>query len=271
MRRIYITFSGAAYNATTAKIEDVVYHHGGDALWVYDDKWLMETEFYEHNKWLWSYPHTDPSKFGAARGFGWFAWKPLIIMDALSRLQDGDIVLYTDADTYPIAPLAPLYEECARIGGQMMFRAEGWKQRQWCTNLCYLIMGMDSRYEVSDDPHGVARFMLFQKGPWRPQQFLMEWLAYCVNPLATTFRRDHEEPEKEGFIEHRTEQAIMTNLAHKYGLKLYREACQWGEGCPDDRELYPQTFIQDGSVAPRTLEGSAFRNMDYSGIVRRKP
>lgn len=272
MKRIYITFSGAAYNETTARIVADAQRFGADSLAVYDDAWLMQTEFYEHNKWLWSYPHTEPGKFGAARGFGWFCWKPLIIMDALSRLQDGDIVLYTDADTYPIAPLAPLYEECARIGGQMMFRAEGWTQGQWCTRECFRVMGQPHR-DLLGAHHGVARFMLFQKGPWKPQQFLAEWLTYCVNPLATSFQRDHNQdrPEIPEFKEHRTEQAIMTNLAHKYGLKLYREACQWGEGCPDDRELYPQTFIQDGSVAPRTLEGSAFRNMDYSGIVRRKP
>lgn len=273
MRRICITFSGAAYDETTAQIYTRYLDHGADQLWVYDDKWLMDTEFYEHNQWLWSYPHTHNGQFGAARGFGWFSWKPLVILDALSRLQDGDIVLYTDADTYPIASLSPLYEECARIGGQMMFRAEGWTQRQWCTRECYRVMGQPSVHMPPDAPHGVARFMLFQKGPWVPQQFLMEWLAYCVNPSATSFKSGHDQFHQEHpeFKEHRTEQAIMTNLAHKYGLKLYREACQWGEGCADDRAMYPQTFVQDGTVAPRTLEGSAFRNMDYSGMLRRKP
>lgn len=271
MTRVYATFSGAAYDATTQRIVDRAHQYGADEIYCYDDAWLIQTEFYTHNQWLWSYPHTDPSKYGAARGFGWFSWKPLIILDALSRLQDGDIVLYTDADTYPIAPLTPLYEECARIGGQMMFRAEGWQQRQWCTQECYRVM---AAYNMPHDaPHGVARFMLFQKGPWLPQQFLMEWLTYCINPSATSFLRDHDrlQPEIEEFKEHRTEQAIMSNLCHEYGLKLYREACQWGEGCPDDRELYPQTFVQEGAVGPRTLAGSAFRNMDYGGMLRRKP
>ncbi len=266
MRRIYLTFSGAAYNQTTARIVDAAGPLGAETIWVYDDKWIMQTEFYEHNQWLWSYPHVGADR-NASRGFGWFCWKPLIILDALSRLQDGDIVLYTDADTYPIAPLAPLYEECARIGGQMMFRADGCEHRQWCTQECFRVMGQ----EPFSGQHGVARFMLFQKGPWKPQQFLMEWLAYCLNPQATSFRRDHGKPEAADFCEHRTEQAIMTNLAHKYNLKLYREACQYGAGGADDSEIYPQTFFQDGTVAPRTLEGSAFRNMDYGGILRRKP
>ena len=50
-----------------------------------------------------------------------------------------------------------------------------------------------------------------------------------------------EAPE---FIEHRTEQAIMTSLAHKYGLKLYREACEAGNKYSFDKELYSQLFTQ---------------------------
>jgi len=51
---------------------------------------------YVLNRWLWDHPHK--------RGFGWYAWKPYIIWHALSNLQAGDVVLYVDADTVPIAP-----------------------------------------------------------------------------------------------------------------------------------------------------------------------
>jgi len=91
---------------------------------------------------------------------------------------------------------------------------------------------------------GVARFMLFQKGKWKATQFLMEWLTYCVNPLATTFDKSILAAEAPEFIEHRTEQAIMTSLAHKYGLKLYREACEAGNKYSFDKELYSQLFTQ---------------------------
>jgi hypothetical protein len=262
MKRIYITFGGAAYDETTARIVQDGPKFGADEVWVYDDAWLITTEFYEVNKWLWSFPHTNPSLPGNARGFGWFCWKPLVIMHALTRCQPDDIVLYTDADTYPIADLTPLYEECDRIGGQMMFRAEGWTQRQWCTQKCYDVMAMSREYRESDAPHGVARFMLFQAGKYRPAQFITEWLTYCLNPLCTSFQHSHDGPEAPGFIEHRTEQAIMTNLCHKYGLKLYREACQWGVGHDRDQELYPQTFVQVGTQGDKSdLRGSRFRNV----------
>jgi hypothetical protein len=265
LRKIYITFSGAQYEQTTNLIVDAAPKFGADEVWVYDDHWLKQTEFYRHNHWLWEH-HGD--QHNNKRGFGWFAWKPFIILDALDRLSDGDVVLFTDADTYPIAGLSPLYQECSDIGGAMLFSAIGWERchQMWCKRDCFIVMGQDEeRYWNAD--HGVARFMFFQKGPWKPRQFLYEWMTYCVNPLATTFDDNvigHPNvggPDGQTFKEHRTEQAIMTNLAHKYGFKLYREACQFGEGSNADRDLYPQLFVQDGGKSYNDGNGSRYRNV----------
>lgn len=252
MRRIYITFGGAGYDEQTARIVQQAPMLGAHEVWVYDDRWLMGTEFYELNRWLWDHK--------ATRGFGWFAWKPFVILDALSKLRDGDMVLYTDADTYPIGDLGVLFDTCRRDEGFMLFSAVGCNNRQWCKRDCFIVMGQDEpRYH--DAQHAVARFMLFMKGPWRVQQFLMEWLTYCVNPRATTFDPSVIAPELDGFREHRTEQAIFTLLVHKYGIRLYREACQFGESVADDRELYQQLFHQEYAMLPRELTGSKFRNI----------
>lgn len=260
MKRIYITFSGAAYDETTSRIVEFAPRFGADEVRVYDDRWLMEQEFYRLNKWLWTYPHTtDPKR--APRGFGWFCWKPYIIIDALARCEPGDIVLYTDADTFPIAPLGALYDECARIGGTMLFNAYGCDNDQWCKQDCFYVMGQSEDYGKHLQ-HGCARFMLFQMGGWTAMQFLTEWMVYALNPLATTFDRSIIRPDQPELHEHRTEQAIMTLLAHKYGHKLYREACQNAATQPEDQELYPQLFTQVGCHANgKSLEGSRFRNV----------
>ncbi len=260
-KRIYITFSGAAYDNTTFHIANDAPGYGADQVLVYDDAWLMDQEFYQLNKWLWTYPDTqDPKR--KSRGFGWFSWKPFVIMHALEHYcAPGDIVLYTDADTYPIHDFSMLYDECARIGGTMLFNAYGCDHAQWCKNDCHIVMGDWPEFRGHKD-HGAARFMLFQKGSWKAQQFLMEWLTYAINPLATTFDRSSIGSEVEDLHEHRTEQAIMTNLAYKYGHKLYREACQNAKDQPEDQELYPQLFTQVGCTgSSKSLEGSRFRNV----------
>ncbi len=262
-KHILICFGGEAYDNTTEIIVRDAPRFGVDKVLVYDDAWLMQQEFYRLNSWLWTH-HGDMQN--NPRGFGWFAWKPFIIMHALQHYcAEGDVLLYTDADTYPIFDLTPIYQECVRIGGTMLFAAQGCLHAHWCKRDTFVVMGQDADAyggSLRSRQHAVARFMLFEKGPWRVWQFLMEWLAYCLNPLANTFDPSVILPEYPELREPRCEQAILTNLAHKYGHKLYREACQSGEHVADDKDLYPQLFIQDGNCGDKNqLKGSRFRNV----------
>lgn len=253
MKRVYCTFGGASYDSVIGQTVRDAPRLGADEVWVYDDLWLCGTEFRQVNRWLWDHH--------ATRGVGWFAWKPFVMMDALSRVQDGDAVLFTDGDTHPIADFSVLFEEVKKEG-VVLFSAVGCDHRQWCKRDCLVVMGQD----VPERPfvqHAVARFFCFQKGRWKPQQFLMEWLAYCVNPKATTFDPSTILPEYPELHEHRCEQAILTNLAHKYGYKLYREACQYGKDQPEDQDLYLQLFEQIGTPGGKRdpTRGSAFRHV----------
>ena len=254
-----ITFSGDRYHNTTARIVEDAPKYGADKVLVYDDYWVTRCrpDFIAQNKWAWDHPKT--------RGFGWFIWKPFIILDALERASNGDIVMFIDADTYPIANFSMLYDICAKQGGVMLFSSIGHPQLRWCKRDCFIVMGQDRpEYTSPTVQAGVARFMLFQKGPWRPKQFLMEWLAYCCNPLANTFDPSVLAPEYAMMHEHRCEQAILTNLAHKYHYKLWREACGYGNNFPDDKEVYGQLFVQDGNYSYGLTRGagSCFRNVN---------
>jgi hypothetical protein len=190
-------------------------------------------------------------------------------MDALERCEAGDVVLFTDADTYPVADLTPLYQ-IAKRDGVMLFDASDWWQRQWCKRDCYVSMGMDDpRYHAMKA--AVGRFMLFKKGPWLVRQLLMEWQTYLLNPCANTREPSVYAPELPEFREHREDQAILGLLAAKYGITLHREACQAGDGKQYDRDLYPTVFhhsddwngkaksSSDARTAP--CEGSKWRNV----------
>lgn len=252
---LYLTFSGEPYAETTRLIVERGPLLGADDVWVYDDRWLLRQPFYRQNRWLWDHPHK--------RGFGWYAWKPFIIWDALAKLDEGDVVLYTDADCVPIAPFGMLFDRCVQDGGVMVFASENHQQGQWCKRDCFVAMGQDEpQYRAA--PAGVARFLLFEKGPWRSTQFLMEWLTYSVNSRCNTFDPSMLAPEWPDFIEHRAEQAVLTNLAHKYALPLYREACEAGNSSTRQRELYGQLFQQiNADVAHVSAEprGSGYANV----------
>lgn len=252
--RVLLTFSGADYDRTTERIVEDGPRFGADAVLVYDDAWLEQHDFRRLNGHLWEHHHK--------RGFGWYAWKPLILLDALGRVDEGGVALFVDADTVPIADMSPIFETAAKDGA-MFFAAQGHNNRQWCKRDAFLLMNQDEE-RFHDAQAGVARFVAIQRGPWKPLQFLMEWLTYCVNLRATTFDRSVIAPELAGFKEHRTEQAIMTNLCHKYGYRLHREADQNGQWSEDDKALYGQIFESVNYENQSTFnapKGSRFRNV----------
>jgi hypothetical protein len=275
MSRVYATFSGSKYHATTERIVKDAPKFGADEVWVYDDAWLKRCRpaFCERTSWFFQQRNR---KEGGPRGVNWFCFKPLTALDAFRRLNTGDVLLYTDADTYPVADLSPLYDRCVSDGGVMLFNARGCLNRQWTKRDIFTVMGCDEpKYHASWQ--AVARFMLFQKGGAFPaEEFLGQWLGFTCNPFVSTFEPSALGlPDYPGFQENRVEQSVLTNLAVRYGVPLYREACEFGgwqgPALPEDHDGgYPgrQTFSQTGQhtfrpgYAGDESEGSAFRTVN---------
>lgn len=252
MSRTIILFGGADYEATTEMTVRAAPLLGADRVLVYDDVWLMAQPFYEVNRWIF--------ETSWRRGFGWFSWKPFLLLDALDRcFEPSDVVLYVDADTRPIDDLRPIFEVAERDGA-MFFAGTPHRQREFCKRDCFAVMAQDAPEDV-EGPAGCASYVAVT-GRWRPRQLLLEWLTYSLNPRANIISPSVLAPEFPGFREHRAEQAILTNLARKHGYRLHRQPDQAGEGFPEDRELYPQLFVQVHSTKfPRPPQGSRFRNV----------
>jgi hypothetical protein len=256
MTRVYCTFGGAQYDETLQRIAEDAPGFGVDEVRIYDDGWLLEQPFYWHNRWIFAHRSR-----GEHRGFGWYSWKPFVILTEMERRLPGDIVLWTDGDTYPIADLSPLFERCQHDGGIMLFAAEGCAQGIWTKRDCMIAMGCDTP-SARAWQHATGRFAVFEAGNWRAKQFLMEWMTYCLNPLCVGLESSTLAPEYPEFNEHRSDQSILTNLAHRYSLRLYREADQFGDGSQRDRGIFGTVFHQVGQYdKPKSLAGSRFRNV----------
>jgi hypothetical protein len=273
VKRWLCTFGGSAYDDITAHVVATHKQYGADEFLVFDDVWLDRHEFRQLNAWLWDHEGTR-AYAPKGRGFGLYAWKALVCLEMMDRCAPGDVFCFIDADVIPIHDLSVIFDTAARDGA-MLFRACGQKQVSWCTRDCEWTMGLNAQaleekrisgqpdYMAPDVPAGCARWAAFKVGPYKPMQLLFEWLTYAINPMATTFEPSLLGPERSGFQEHRTEQAILTMLAHKYGYTLWREADQDGLGWEGvDPGDYPQLFEQVRRGGPFPVgNGSRFRNV----------
>lgn len=273
--RHYVTFSGARYDYTTQRIVEDAPKYGVDNVIVYDDFWLRECrpEYWSRVEWFRNQRHKDEA---GPRGVDWFIFKSYVMLDALRRIEPGDVFLFTDSDTFPVTNLGYLYDTCVADGGVMLFGARGCLIREWTKRDVMLLMGCDGP-KYLDEWQTVGRFMLYRKPTgtgveFDSERFLLDWLAYTANPFVNTFEPSVLGPDQPELRQSRAEQSVLSNLRIRYGLPIYREACEFGcwEGKADlahERDLPHQFFSQDGRHSYRTgyagdeSEGSAFRSV----------
>jgi hypothetical protein len=260
-RRILITFGGAAYDRQIEKQHQGHWAGWFDRHFVYDDRWLIEQPFYRENRWIFD---RQPQ-----HGFGFCSWKPYIIQHALEHFAEpGDVVMYVDADTYPIADISCLFQYTEKVG-VMLFEEQGCINKTWIKQECFDQMCCDYQH-YKDATIACGRFQLFKKpllASYSWDHFLAEWQRFSLSPHCTFHEGSKVRKDDPTFIRSSCEQAVLSILAVKQTIPLHRNPDQsgwpvsWdGKYKPDD--TYPQLFIQDGARGDvRNLSGSRYRNV----------
>lgn len=260
MKRILTTFGGKAYDETTRLIVEHGKRFGADDVLVFDDKWLLTMPFCAANKWLWD---EQPRYYNAGWienpvrfGFGWCSWKAYVIQQAMAQLDPGDVLIYTDADTYPIADLRPIFDYAA-AHGVMLFEEQGCTNKMWTKRDCFVAMSCDVPM-CHQQTMACGRFQAF-KVPHYGGTILPYWDAYSVSPLCQLWDKSTVMEDYPEFRRHSCEQSVLSNLAYRYGIPLHRTPDQNGSG-PKDAELYPQLFRQEYCTGNRDdHSGSRYR------------
>jgi hypothetical protein len=262
MKRILITFGGAAYNQQIGNTLRAIGERGdADDLRVYDDRWLMEQPFYRENKWIFD---RKPQ-----HGFGFCSWKPYIIQHALKHFAEaGDVVMYLDGDTYPIADISCLFEFAAQAG-VMLFEEQGCVNKTWIKHDCFVQMWCDYPHH-RDAMIACGRFQLFKKpllGSFTWDNVLADWQRFALDPLCTFHEGSLNGGDDPSFIKNSCEQSVLSLLAAKLCIPLHRTPDQNGwpvawDGKYKPKDKYPQLFVQDGARGNiHDLRGSRYRNV----------
>lgn len=234
MRTYLVNFATPEFFRSRRSLNKTAIGHGIDEVISYTRENILGSEFYKENRAI----------LDQKRGAGYWLWKPYVILEALNKVDPGDIVMYSDAGTDVIGSLEPLFKICEREG-ILLFQVHGNKNKYWTKRDCFISMGCDdARYFDSEQVQGGLQLYLCNT---RSKKFVTEWLGYCRRDnLITDCPNILGEDNFPGFLEHRHDQSILSLLAAKWNLNIYRDPSQSGTPLIHDSKFaesnYPALF-----------------------------
>ena len=193
----------------------------------------------------WAFAATDADKTGG-RGLGFWAWKPRIILDFLTDTtggiahpDEGDILIYADAGVEFINNVSHVID---RMDQDIFLFGNNWEHAHWCkTDIIRAIFSGETlpAYAHWTLPMEWGPFfgkqcqasVIFFRVSDYSKQFVAEWLKWCLfeggRLIDDSPSRAPNHPE---FRENRHDQAILTALAYREGIKLHWWPASYNDG-----------------------------------------
>jgi hypothetical protein len=181
--------------------------------------------------------------FEETRGYGFWQWKPIILLDAMSMLEDGDIVSYIDSGNRIVNKLDYIFEKCEEQDIVLFdnrdgnYNRETHKNKEWTKRDCFVLMGCDE--EKYYDACQVDASYQFYKKNQKTIDFLNEYKDFCSNDNIISDVDNVTKDNLPTFIDHRHDQSVLSLMAVKYNIQLLPEPSEWGNYLS---RPYPQLF-----------------------------
>jgi hypothetical protein len=231
VKKIHISFANEEYYKSLDLLEKTSLEIGKiDKFIRYTYEWLKTTEFFQKNKFILS----------QNRGVGYWIWKPYIILKTFEDLEEGDVVIYSDAGLKVIDNLNPLFDVISNYldESRMIFRVP-WVganhiAKMWTKRDCFVLTNADeSKYWNAPITNGaISLWMKTEKNI----NFLNEWQKYLRDTrIVSDDPNMCGKPNFMEFKDHRHDQSILTILSVRYNFTLFRDPTQWGN---DEKSLF---------------------------------
>jgi hypothetical protein len=165
------------------------------------------------------------------RGNGYWSWKPYIIKKTLDKINDDDLLIYSDSGLSFVDGIDDLIDYMDKDEKKILsFRLEDFHlSKIWTKRDCFYYMGLDYEPFLSN-PQILASYMIMRKNKFSVK-FVNEWLEYSMDYRCIT-----DDPNTCGlenyseFRDHRHDQSIFSLLCYKYKILNVRDVSEWGKG-----------------------------------------
>jgi predicted SpoU family rRNA methylase len=196
----------------------------------------IDKKFYEKNKEILTNP----------KGGGYYLWKPYIYRKAYDELNDGDYLIYTDAGSIYVNNIKHLIDCMKREKVNIMVFSlqKEMLERKYTKRDALILTDCDSPKYI-DTPQSIGGYMIYKKSP-EVKAFFDEVLEYAQD-IRVISDNDNVmgQPNYDEFVAHRHDQAVISLISKKQGIKRFRDPSQFGlinhyEPEVESRSAYPQ-------------------------------
>ena len=219
MRKFFLSFADARMAGALARIrtqaeEMQCYDHI-----VVDDQSYLNIDFREK--------YTDKLT-DKVRGYGYWCWKPQVILQLLDQVNDGDIIQYTDAGCHlnkaGKARLMEYFDLADKSeSGILAFTAvppefhdlsvslPDLKESRWCKADLFKFFNVLGNDFITHSPT-IGAGIIFIKKNSHSQAIIKQWLAVINGDFSLLDDSPSKEKNFPEFVEHRHDQSIFSIL-----------------------------------------------------------
>lgn len=158
---------------------------------------------------------------GVTRGFGYWCWKPQVILQTLQQMNEGDVLFYIDIGCeFQIEGRERLQEmiEEVRENGIMGVQLAGdHSEKMWTKADIFQHFGVLNNKSYTDTKQIAATFIMLCKTQ-QTENIVQEWLDIFYHHFELVDDSPSLVPNDECFIENRHDQSIWSILNKKYNM-----------------------------------------------------
>ena len=180
------------------------------------------------------------------QGFGYWTWKPYLIERVLQKLNDGEVLVYSDvgnhfnshardqlSDYISLASASPVGICAPRL-------SDRFSEREWTKRELLKYFDVETDVTITNSPQFEANFIVIVAGQ-HSRSFIRRWNDTHERRL-DLFDGVFRCPQFDGFREHRHDQSVFSILG-----KIYRVA-----KIPSDRDDFVKRLRDKPMIAANT-------------------
>lgn len=148
------------------------------------------------------------------KGGGLYIWKGFVVWDYLTKMPEGDFLIYADAGQTIISNVQAVINQ---MTDDVMLFSNGWDTQDWTkSDVSHRICpDVDLRHKKQ-----VQASLIFIRNTEKARNFIKEWMLYCLMP-GVCDNSPSVKPNVLTFAETRWDQSVLSMLQLRDGLPLH--------------------------------------------------